>query len=145
MAFVAPYTLALDDPAKASRKLTVGSLIAVLPPRTTNPVIEMLYVCSQVLLDKIIGSSTEQVAYKIKVINFNNPMKFASRRDQRVLKTRTENLLSVYHQAITSSVSQDSHKTATVYDATATPFCCQSLGLEPPSLNRYSARTIGIC
>jgi hypothetical protein len=67
MALVAPYAVAPEVPSKAFRKLAVGFLTRVCPPRTTKPVMDM----------------------KIRVKSLTSPIALEILRDQRVLKIRT--------------------------------------------------------
>lgn len=74
----------LEVPAKASRKLALGSAIDVLPPRTTRPVMLILLGVSKSSFLK-----EDKNTYKTSVPTFTNPTTSENSRESLLLVTPT--------------------------------------------------------
>ena len=74
----------LEVPAKASRKLAPGSAIDVLPPRTTSPVMLMLFGVSKSSFRK-----EYEITYKTSVPTLMNPTTSEKSRESLLLVTPT--------------------------------------------------------
>lgn len=77
-------------PAKASRKLAPGSAIDVLPPRTTRPVILMLFRVSKCLFHR-----DEKFTYKTSVLTLTKPTTSENSRESLLLVTPTVMFVSI--------------------------------------------------
>ena len=71
-------------PAKASRKLAPGSAIDVLPPRTTRPVILMLFRVSRCIFRR-----DDKITYKTSVLTLIKPTTSENSRESLLLVTPT--------------------------------------------------------
>jgi hypothetical protein len=76
-------------PAKTSRKLAPGLETDVVPPRTTRPVMLMLFEVS-----RISSRADNNTAYNISVPTLTNPMTSENSRESLLLVTPTVEVVS---------------------------------------------------